>query len=142
MAITLGEGGVMIPYLNLCRWGVGGKQGNGRQMFSWIHIDDLCHIIDFLYERKELQGVFNASAPHPVTNKILMESLRKQTGAITGLPAPAWLLKAGATLIGTETELLLKSRWVLPARLTEAGYTFHYSYLDDALRDLIPTLKR
>lgn len=138
MAIVLGKkGGVMKPFTNLVRFGLGGKQGNGDQLFSWIHIADLFRIILFIQSRKDLEGVFNCSSPNPVTNQILMKSLRHTVGAKVGLPCPIWLLKFGAVLIGTETELILKSRWVIPEKLLDAGYDFKYQTIDTALADIL-----
>lgn len=143
LAIVLGaDGGVMEPYVNLVRFGLGGKQGEGKQMFSWIHIEDVCRIIKFLKERKDLKGIFNASAPNPVTNKELMEQLRKAMDRSIGLPAPEWMLGMGALVIGTETELILKSRWVLPERLEKAGFRFHYDRLDRALWQILQEQKQ
>ena len=137
IAIVLGKsGGVMTPYKNLVTFGLGGYQGSGRQMFSWIHIEDLYEIILFLKEREDLAGVFNCSSPHPVTNRELMVHLRNSMNRKIGLPTPAWMLKAGAVLIRTEPELVLKSRWVLPERLEQAGYTFKYKNLEDALKEI------
>lgn len=136
-AITLGHGGVMVPYYNLLKTGLGGHQGNGRQMYSWIHMEDLCRIVEWCYEHKEMEGVYNCSAPNAVTNAGFMKTLRQITGHKFGLPAPAWLLEAGAALIGTETELILKSRWVYPARLLQSGFTFKYNELEHALADII-----
>lgn len=138
IAIVLGEsGGVMTPYKNLVTFGLGGTQGSGRQMFSWIHIEDLFQIVLFLKEREDLEGVFNCSSPHPVTNRELMAHLRSSMNRKLGFPTPTWMLKAGAVLIRTETELILKSRWVLPERLEQAGYTFKYKKLDSALKGII-----
>jgi uncharacterized protein len=137
MAITLGSGGVMIPYFNLLKFGLGGSQGNGRQQFSWIHIEDTCRIIEWITERKELAGVFNCCAPNPVTNKELMQTLRSATKTRFGLPAYTWMLKLGAAIIGTETELVLKSRWVIPTKLLQAGFQFNFPFLNDALTDII-----
>jgi len=142
IAITLAAGGVMVPYLNLCKFGLGGKQGNGQQMFSWIHITDLCRIIDFMWTHTELEGVFNASAPNPVTNEVFMRSLRTATGHHIGLPAHTWMLKMGAAILGTETELLLKSRWVLPTKLQEAGFAFDYAEIKSAFDQIVSKLKR
>lgn len=142
MAIVLGkQGGVMQPLERLTRLGLGGKQGAGRQMFSWIHIEDLYQIILFLMKHEELKGIFNCSTHNPVTNEVLMASMRKMLRVPIGLPAPEWLLKIGAVLIRTETELILKSRWVLPVRLLEAGFKFRYPLLPDALKDLNTSLK-
>lgn len=143
LAIVLGaDGGVMEPYVNLVRFGLGGKQGEGKQMFSWIHIEDVYRIIEFLKQRKDLNGIFNAAAPNPVTNKELMEHMRKGMNRRSGLPAPEWMLGLGAVFIGTETELILKSRWVLPERLTKAGYQFRYDRLDRALWQILMEQKQ
>lgn len=137
MAIVLGkDGGVIQPLKNLARFGLGGKQGSGHQMFSWIHIDDLYGIINFVDQRKDLSGVFNTSAPNPVKNKTLMQLLRKTLGMPIGLPLPKWLLQAGAVLIKTETELILKSRWVMPERLLQSGFTFKYATLEEAFNSI------
>jgi len=137
MAIVLGkDGGVMRPLTRLAKFGLGGKQGKGIQMFSWIHIEDLFQIILFVMEHEELNGVFNCSAPNPVSNNILMKAIREALHVKIGLPSPAWLLQIGAVLIRTETELILKSRWVLPDRLIKAGYIFTHPTLASALEDI------
>lgn len=137
MAITLGKGGVMMPYFNLLKYWLGGKQGPGTQMYSWIHITDTCRIIDWIAGHTELEGVYNCCSPNPVRNAQFMKLLRKATGMGFGLPAPVWLLKAGARLIGTETELILKSRWVVPTKISEAGFTFLYPELEGAFENII-----
>ncbi|WP_054957250.1 TIGR01777 family oxidoreductase [Paenibacillus dakarensis] len=138
IAIVLGpHGGVMTPFINLVRFGLGGVQGPGNQMFSWIHIEDIFGIIMFLKEREELSGVFNCSSPHPVTNRELMAELRKAMNRKFGLPSPKWLLEIGAVLIKTETELILKSRWVIPDRLERAGYPFKFMEIDQALAHIL-----
>jgi uncharacterized protein (TIGR01777 family) len=138
MAIVLGkDGGVIKPFLNLVRFGLGGKQGNGKQMFSWIHIADVFNIILFIFEHKELNAVYNCSAPNPVTNEILMKTLRERTNTKFGLPTPSWLLKKGAAIIKTETELILKSRWVVPEKLLKAGYPFRYPTLAGAIENIL-----
>src|SRR5690606_1689184 len=129
--------GAMGPYKNMVRFGLGGKQGNGKQMFSWIHVEDVYRIILFLRDHEELSGVFNASAPNPVTNKEFMESVRKVMNRKIGLPAAKWMLSVGAVAIGTETELILKSRWVLPERLERAGFEFKYKMPEPALREIL-----
>lgn len=137
IAIVLGKDeGVMKPMTNLVRFGLGGKQGDGNQMFSWIHIEDLYQIILFINERKDLNGIFNCSSPNPVTNKTLMQKLRHFMKIKIGLPSPKWLLKLGAVFIKTETELILKSRWVLPDRLLKEGFQFRLPTIDAALDDL------
>jgi hypothetical protein len=138
MAIVLGrQGGVMHPLKRLTRLGLGGKQGKGNQMFSWIHIEDLFRIILFLMEHEGLNGVINCSSPEPVSNRILMKSIGEALHVKVGLPTPEWLLEIGAVLIRTETELVLKSRWVLPDRLLNSGFTFTYPTLASALEEVL-----
>ncbi|KIL36078.1 NAD-dependent epimerase [Gordoniibacillus kamchatkensis] len=138
IAIVLGRnGGVMAPYKNLVRFGLGGVQGPGSQRFSWIHVEDLFRIVLFLKESEHISGVFNCSAPYPITNRELMNRLRSAMGRRVGLPSPEWLLEIGAFLIRTETELILKSRWVLPDRLQREGFAFTFDTIDKALQDVL-----
>jgi len=138
IAIVLGKnGGVMVPYQNLVKFGLGGNQGSGHQKFSWIHVEDLFRVVLFLQERKDLEGVFNCSAPNPVTNQELMQNLRSVMNIPFGLPAPKWMLELGSILIRTETELVLKSRWVIPERLQKEGFNFTYDTLDKTLQDIL-----
>jgi uncharacterized protein (TIGR01777 family) len=138
MAIVLGkDGGVMIPFKNLVRFGLGGKQGSGNQMFSWIHIEDLFGIIQFVQANKKMEGAYNCSAPNPVSNEILMRSLRQAMNIKFGLPSLKFLLEIGAFVIRTETELILKSRWVIPERLMKAGFQFRFSTIEEALRNIL-----
>ena len=137
MAITFGPGGILIPYFNLLKFGLGGQQGNGRQMFSWIHIEDTCRIIEWLFDHTEMNGTYNCAAPNPVPNKKFIKALRTATGCNIGLPAFTWMLKAGAVLIGTETELILKSRWVTPTKILESGFQFKFPEINEALEDII-----
>jgi len=138
IAIVLGPGGgVMTPYVNLVKYGLGGAQGTGKQKFSWIHVEDLYRIILFLNENTDLTGVINCASPYPVTNKELMEQLRHVLNRNIGLPSPKWLLEMGARIIQTETELVLKSRWVIPDRLLKAGFQFEFDRLEIALKDIL-----
>ncbi|MDR4886226.1 TIGR01777 family oxidoreductase [Fredinandcohnia sp. QZ13] len=137
ISIVLGAGGgVMIPYKNLVRFGLGGIQGHGTQKFSWIHIEDLFNIVLYIRDHPHLAGVFNCSTPNPITNRELMNSLRGAYKRKFGLPSPAWLLEIGAIFIRTETELILKSRWVIPERLIKEGYIFSYPTIEDALTQI------
>jgi len=142
MAIVLGQGGLIVPYLNLVKFRLGGHQGNGKQLFSWVHIEDVCRAIEWCYEHQEAEGIYNCVSPHAVTNHYFMATLRKLTGHKIGLPAPAWLLEAGAVLMRTETELILKSRWVKPARFMTEGFQFKYQTVDDALKEIISNTPR
>jgi uncharacterized protein len=136
MAVVLGKGGVMVPYFNLLKFGLGGRQGSGKQMYSWIHSADLCRMIEWIDEHDELEGTYNCSSPNPVTNSSFMQTLRKVTGHTIGLPAFTWMLHVGAVLIGTETELLLKSRWVIPTKIQATGFQFTYPGLEDAFKEI------
>lgn len=138
MAIILGKnGGVVKPIKNLVRFGLGGRQGSGQQMFSWIHIEDLYNVILFLQQQSGLSGIFNTAAPNAVTNKKLMQVFRKQMNIAVGLAIPKWLLKIGALFIKTETELVLKSRWVIPERLIQSGFNFKYTTIEQALKNVL-----
>jgi uncharacterized protein (TIGR01777 family) len=136
-SIVLGRGGGALPPLkNLVKFGLGGRQGNGKQMVSWIHEDDIVNVIDWILN-SDARGIYNVTAPGLITNSELMKKLRNAYGMPIGLPTPTWLLTFGAKLIGTETELVLKSRWVVPKRLLQEGYKFRFSTIDGALKDLI-----
>lgn len=156
-AIVLGHGGVLGPLRNLARLGLGGAQHDGpwpvskarkaagtahfpgarkgAQRFSWVHLDDVARIIDFVEQNPELDGPINASAPNPVENTTFMAAVRRVLGVGFGPPVPRWMLELGAIGIRTETELVFKSRWVLPEKLTEAGFEFLYPTLEPALRE-------
>lgn len=142
MAITLGAGGVIIPYFNLLKFGLGGRQGSGRQMYSWVHAEDTCRMIEWIYDHKALEGIYNCSSPGAVTNSDFMQTLRNATGHVIGLPAYEWMLKIGAAIIGTETELILKSRWVMPTKILQTGFKFKYPFLKDAIREIISKTPR
>ncbi|WP_192822239.1 TIGR01777 family oxidoreductase [Rufibacter sp. LB8] len=132
------DGGVMPYYRNLARFGLGGRQGNGLQCFSWIHAQDVIHSIEFLMQHEELEGDFNLASPKPIPNHYFMTTIRQALRIKFGLRARKWMLKIGAFLLGTETELLLKSRWVVPARLLEAGYTFKVQTIEEAVKLCLP----
>lgn len=137
-AIVLGrDGGALVPLRMLTRLGLGGKQGNGRQYFSWLHEADFIGIVEHAIAHEELSGVINVSAPNPVPNAAFMAALRRACGMPLGLPTPAWLLEIGAVLIRTETELILKSRWVVPKRLLDSGYGFRFPDVEEAMADLV-----
>ncbi|WP_026547619.1 TIGR01777 family oxidoreductase [Paenarthrobacter nicotinovorans] len=136
IAIVLGAGGVMEPLHNLARLGLGGHMGPGTQKFSWIHVEDLYRVVLFVHDHAELSGPVNAATPYPVDNRELMSLVRRSLGVPFGIPTPAWLLEAGAVLIRTQTELVLKSRWVEPRKLIDAGFAFEYPTLAGALNQI------
>ena len=158
-AIVLGDGSALVPLLRLARFGLGGPQWDtpwfstrarreagtqhafrarwGRQMFSWIHLDDVAGALRLIETDDRLSGVVNLAAPHPVDGVELMRTVRRAVGMPVGLPAPRPVLEVGAWLIHTETELLLKSRWVVPERLLDAGFTFRYPELEPAIAQIV-----
>lgn len=138
-AITLSpdRGGVFDVLLGLVRYGLGGAQGSGRQFVSWVHDVDFLRAIDFLIEREDLSGVVNIASPNPVPNREFMGVLREAWGTRIGLPAPAWLLEIGTWMMQTESELVLKSRRVVPARLMNAGFRFEFDEWRRASRNLV-----
>ncbi|MEN7547149.1 TIGR01777 family oxidoreductase [Rapidithrix thailandica] len=137
-AIVLGKKlGALQPLKRLTQAGMGGKQGDGNQYFSWIHERDFARVVEYLIQEQNLQGVVNVSAPNPIPNKELMQTMRKIIGAPFGIPLGKNLLELGAKVIQTETELILKSRWVIPRKLQENGFRFHFSDIHAALEDLL-----
>jgi uncharacterized protein len=138
ITIVLGPGGgVMRPFRNLARLGMGGAQGSGAQQFSWIHVEDLLRAVLFIHAHPDVAGPVNIASPFPVTNSELMADVRRAVRVPFGMRTPAWLLEMGAVLIRTETELVLKSRWVLPQKLADAGFTWKYPRLAGALADIV-----
>src|SRR5690349_1151245 len=135
-AITFGDGSALRPLVNLARLGVGGAQAGGRQRFSWIHLDDVFRAMRFL-ETVDLAGPVNITSPNPSTNGEVMATIREVLGVPFGIPLPRFALELGAIAIRTETELILKSRWVLPQRLLDAGFVFEFPDLEGALREIL-----
>jgi NAD dependent epimerase/dehydratase family enzyme len=164
MAIVLGHGSALKPLIFLTRFGLGGSQIDGRwpasrrrlaagtyhafgarggkQKFSWIHIADVLGSIRFIREHVEIDGVVNLSSPHPSDNRTMMSELRKAVGVRFGMPTWRWMLEIGTAIIRTEVELVLKSRWVVPERLTEAGYFFEHPDIAEALQEIVSAQKR
>jgi NAD dependent epimerase/dehydratase family enzyme len=165
MAIVLGDGPATGILVRLARVGLGGPQfdgpwfphrryrgigsaptgdgsapmyrSRGRQRFSWIHIDDVIGSINFLLAHDELDGPITLAAPQASDNRTLMATLRRSVGAKIGLPAFRWMLEPAMWLLRTEPELVLKSRWVVPQRLTAAGYVFRWPALKPAIDDVV-----
>lgn len=137
MSIVLGDGGAMNPNINLARMGFGGRQGDGGQIISWIHADDVYRAVRHVLAHEALTGAVNLASPHPVTNEAFMREVRAQLGGGIGrriaIPLPAWSLEAGARIIRTEAELVLKSRWVQPQKLLDSGFTFEHPSIESAL---------
>lgn len=134
--------GTVLSYLSrLTRYGLGGTMGDGQQRVSWIHVDDFARAVMWLIRRDDLEGAFNITAPCEVTNAQMMAALRRHHRRPVGLPAAKWMLEIGALAMRTETELILKSRWVHPVRLLDSGFVFLYPDMESTLGDLTRKLK-
>ncbi|HYG17241.1 MAG TPA: DUF1731 domain-containing protein, partial [Bacteroidia bacterium] len=129
------EGGIWPVLKRLTKLGLGGTMGPGTQYISWIHALDFCRAVEWLITQP-IEGPVNICAPNPVTNAEFMRCLRKTVGIPFGLPQPRWLLEIGAFLIRTETELVLKSRRVIPVRLLESDFIFGYKDVEGAMKSL------
>ncbi|HXD73250.1 MAG TPA: TIGR01777 family oxidoreductase [Vicinamibacterales bacterium] len=136
MTMSPDPGGVFDTLLALVRYGLGGRSGDGRQFVSWIHHEDFVAAIRWLIDREEFEGVVNLASPNPVPNGEFMRAIRAAWGMPVGLPASEWMLEVGAVFLKTETELILKSRRVVPGRLLESGFTFRHPLWSEAARDL------
>ena len=138
-AITLSpdRGGIFDVLLGLVRHGLGGTQGSGRQFVSWIHEVDFARAVDLLIAREDITGAVNLASPNPLPNAEFLCALRRAWGTRIGLPAPSWLIEIGTWLMRTESELVLKSRRVVPTRLLQAGFQFQFPNWPDAARDLV-----
>ena len=99
-------------------------------------------MIEWIENHSTIEGIYNCCSPNPVTNATFMKLLSKATGQTIGLPDYEWMLKFGASLIGTDTELVLKSRWVIPTKILESGFNFKYPLLQDAFTDIISKTPR
>jgi len=120
----------------MTRLGLGGRAAAGRQVVSWIHGEDFIRVIYWLIENPTITGPVNVTSPQPLPNSLFMRKLRAAWGIPFGLPAPGWLLPWAAALLGTETELILKSRNVAPGRLLQEGFVFRFPDWAEAARDL------
>lgn len=140
MIMSPGRGGVFDVLAKLCWFGLG-RHGDGKQYVSWIHEDDFVAAVDFLIARADLDGVFNLAAPGPLPSRDFIGGIHAALGRKIALPLPAWALELGALLMQTETELILKSRRVVPARLNAAGFRFRHAEWGEAARDLVGRLQ-
>ncbi|RYG37994.1 TIGR01777 family protein [bacterium] len=137
MTMSVDKGGIFDVMATLARRGLGGTAGNGRQYVSWIHEEDFVNAVRFLIEREDLDGPVNLCSPNPLPNEEFFRILRHAFGAKIGLPASALMLEIGAIFMKTETELLLKSRRVVPGRLLDAEFRFRHPDWREAVRELV-----
>ena len=138
VSIVLGKDGGAFPVMKrFAKFGLGGAQGPGNQWMSWLHIDDWVGVARFLMESQSVRGPVNLAAPNPVTNASFMREMRKSFAPLgIGLPAPSLFVRIGAFFMRTAPELVLKSRKVVSATLSESGYSFKYPNLAPAIRSL------
>jgi len=126
----------------LAALGLGGRAGDGRQFMSWVHEGDFVRSVDWLIAHEHLAGAVNITSPFPLGNADFMRTLRRAAGASLGLPATTWMVELGSFLMRTESELILKSRRVVPTRLLRSGFTFRFASWEDAARDLCARVER
>lgn len=136
MTMSPDRGGVFETLLWLVRLGLGGTVGDGRQYISWIHETDFLAALDWIIAHDDVAGPVNLAAPEPLPNADFMRHLRDAWGMPFGLPATEWMVEIGAFLLRTESELVLKSRRVIPGLLTSRGFNFQYSRWPEAAREL------
>lgn len=136
MTMSPDTGGVFDYLLHLVRFGLGGPVAGGQQYMSWIHDVDFIRTLEHIIAHEELAGPINIAAPHPLPQKDFMKILRDTWGIKFGMPVTRWMMEIGAFLLRTESELILKSRRVIPARLLESGFVFQYPHWDKAAANL------
>lgn len=136
MVMSPEPGGTFDLLLKLVRRGLGGPVGDGRQYLSWVHERDFIAAMTWLLEHDDVHGAVNIASPNPLPQAEFMQVLREAAGVRIGLPATRWMLEVGAFLMRTESELILKSRRVVPGRLLEHGFDFEFPTWPAAARDL------
>ena len=129
-------GGALRVLARLTKWFLGGAAGSGRQFISWIHLTDLTRIFVTAVEQEDFSGPFNAVAPNPVTNAVFMRELRRALHRPWSPPVPAFAVKLGAKLLGSEPSLALTGQRCAPKRLAAAGFKFQFPELPPALAEL------
>jgi uncharacterized protein (TIGR01777 family) len=142
MTFSPDRGGVFDAFLGLVRYGFGGPQRSGVQFVSWIHETDFARAMDLLIAREDLDGVVNLASPNPLPNRDFMRAIRQAYGSYVALPTSGWMIEIGAWLMRTESELVLKSRRVVPGRLMDSGFSFLFPDWPGAARDLVTRWRR
>ncbi|MFG2603240.1 TIGR01777 family oxidoreductase [Streptomyces sp. NPDC048514] len=142
MVMSPDRGGVFDVLLRLTRLGLGGPVAGGAQYVSWIHAEDFVRAVEFLIARDDFEGPVNLSSPDPLPQRDFMRTLRRAWGVPVGLPATRWMAELGAYALRSDTELLLKSRRVMPGRLSAAGFDFAHPEWEGAAEDLVRRTRR
>ncbi len=141
MTFSPDPSGVFDVFLNLVRHGLGGTNGPGNQFVSWIHETDFIRSIELLIATQDFTGVVNLASPNPLPNRAFLRAIREAWGTRIGLPTASWMIELGTFLMRTESELILKSRQVVPGRLLAAGFQFTFPHWQEAARDLVSRWK-
>lgn len=141
MTMSTVPGSVFTVFVRLARLGLLGRMGTGKQFVSWIHERDFARAVDFLIEREDMAGSVNLAAPNPLPMDEFTRAIREELGVKIALPASEWMLRVGTWLVGSDRELVLKSRRVVSARLPKAGFEFEFEHWRDAVRDLVSRTK-
>lgn len=142
MIMSPDRGGIFATLVGLVRVGLGGRVGHGRQFVSWIHGHEFVRAVEWLIEHREIDGHVKLASPSPRRYAEFMAAIRRAWGAPFGLPAPAWLVEIGTFLLRTESELVLKSRRVVPGRLRAGGFSFDFPDWSEAAGDLCRRYRR
>jgi NAD dependent epimerase/dehydratase family enzyme len=136
MVMSYDKDSIFDYLLWLVRMGLGGTAGHGKQYISWVHYIDFINSLEFIINNDKIEGPINIASPNPLPNKEFMKILRQSWGQKIGLPAFEWMLELGAIFLKTETELILKSRRVIPTRLLNEGFVFSFPDWKEASKDL------
>lgn len=130
------RGGIFDTILQLVRFGLGGKVASGRQMMSWVHYKDFINAIYWIIENEDISDMINICSPNPLPNSEFMKELRKAWGIRIGLPASKLMIEIGTFFLRTKSELVLKSRYVVPKILQDRGFEFQYQKWNEAAENL------
>lgn len=136
MVFAANSGGVYRTLRSLARWGLGGPIAGGHQMISWIHEDDFCRAVEWLIDHGDLSGPVNVASPNPVQQRDMARIILCEVGMPVGMHATRWMLEVAAFIHRTEAELILKSRYVVPAKLKASGFQFQYARMEDAVHEI------
>ncbi len=130
------QGGAWPMYVGITKAGLGGAHGSGNQFVSWIHEEDVKHFFNWIIDTPTVEGIIDLASPNPLPQRAFMEQIRQHTKPIFHINAPVWMLTIGAFFMGTETELILKSRQVIPTKALQLGYIFKHAHIGGAMTQL------
>ena len=142
MVFAANKGGVYRTLRSLARWGLGGPIAGGHQLISWVHEDDFCRALEWLIDHGDLSGPVNIASPNPIQHRDMMRIILRERGMPFGMHSTRWMLEVAAFIHRTEAELILKSRFAVPARLLASGFQFHYPRMENAVREIEDRIHR